>query len=116
MEVQGSVKEILKPETFTSKTGTEFTKQTMVLTIGDTYPVDLPIEFYQDKIALLDHVKTDQQLKVYINFRSNKFNDKYYVSISGWKIEKDAAQSSQQEFAIPQTEHSDNGFSEDLPF
>jgi len=100
MKIQGKVKEILKPETFKSKKGTEFTKQTLLLTIGDTYPEHVPIEFFQDKIALLKNLNADQEIVAHINLKSREYNGKYYVSINGWKIDTDVQLEGHNAFAV----------------
>lgn len=92
MEIQGKVKEFLKPETFTSKKGVEFTKQTMLVTIGDNYPVHVPIDFFQDKISLLKNISVNQDVTVHFNFKSSEHKGKYYVSIQGWKIDTEVKQ------------------------
>lgn len=114
MKIQGRVKEILKAETFNSKTGTEFTKQTVLITMGDNYPVHLPVDFFQDKISLVENIKEDQELTVHINFKSNEYKGKYYVSIQGWKIDTENQQETPKSFAKADKE-TENQYT-DLPF
>tara|TARA_R110002020_G_scaffold32285_3_gene99448 strand:- start:620 stop:946 length:327 start_codon:yes stop_codon:yes gene_type:complete len=94
MEIQGKVKEFLKPETFTSKKGVEFTKQTMLVTTGDNYPAHVPIDFFQDKISLLKNISVNQDVTVHFNFKSSEYKGKYYVSIQGWKIDTQSGEKS----------------------
>ena len=111
MEIQGKVKEILKPETFKSKKGVEFTKQTLVLTTGDTYPEHLPIVFFQDKISLLKNLSADQEIIVHVNLKGSEYNGKHYVSINGWKIDTEGQQQGEKSFA----KKNENEYT-DLPF
>jgi hypothetical protein len=87
MKIQGTVKEILKPETFTSKAGAEYTKQTLLLTHGDPYPEHLPIVFFQDKVSLLKNIAVSQEILVHVNLKSNEYKGSHYPSIQGWKID-----------------------------
>jgi len=66
----------------------------MVITTQEQYPQDILIEFYQDKIALLDPLNVGDEVKVHINIRGKEWVNpegvaKYFNSINGWRIEKE---------------------------
>jgi len=84
MKLQGTIK--LKQDVQTFDSG--FKKQVIVLTVTDgKYEQHLPIEFLKDATDLLNDFEPGQQCEVDINLRGSEWNDKYYASIQGWKIE-----------------------------
>lgn len=91
MEIKGKIKKIFETQTFQSG----FQKKEMVITTSEQYPQDILIEFYQDKIALLDPLNVGDDVKVSINIRGREWINpegvaKYFNSINGWRIEKDS--------------------------
>ena len=88
MKIQGKIKLINETQTFESG----FTKREFVLTTNDTYPQDIKIEMIKDKCSLLDLYKVGSDVEVSINLRGSMYNDKYYVNVQGWKINKAEAQ------------------------
>ena len=85
MEVKGKIKVIFETQTFDSG----FTKREFVVTIpDDKYPQDLKIEVIKDKCLVLDKYNVGDDVTVSINLKGNEFNGKYYVSLVGWKIDK----------------------------
>ena len=92
MEISGRIKKIFDLQTFPSG----FQKKEMVVTTQEQYPQDILIEFYQDKIALLDPLNVGDEVKVHINIRGKEWINpegeaKYFNSINGWRIEKVSA-------------------------
>lgn len=65
-----------------------FEKRLLVIETQEQYPQKIAIDFVQGKVNLLDNIKLGDEVKVSINIRGNEYNDKYYVSLNGWKIEK----------------------------
>lgn len=65
-----------------------FEKRLLVIETEEQYKQKVPIDFVQGKVNLLDNIKLGDEVKVSINIRGNEYNDKYYVSLNGWKIEK----------------------------
>ena len=83
MEITGNIKLIAETERFTSG----FLKRQLVITTNETYPQDIAIDFIKDMCIKLDSFKVGQDVKISINIRGNEYNNKYYVSLQGWKIE-----------------------------
>ena len=97
-EFVGTVKKILP--TFTAPSG--FTKREVVVTSeGERFPQDIAFEFVKEKIALLDSIQEADRVKIMFDLRGREYNGRYYVSVSGWKIEK--ADGSQAEGATGAT-------------
>ena len=85
-EVLGKVHQVGETQVVGSA-GT-FKKRTIVIATNEQYVQHIPIDFVQDKCDLLDSFKVGQEVKVSINIRGNEYNGKYYVSLNGWRIDK----------------------------
>lgn len=86
MEVTGKIKALGETQVVGSS-GT-FKKRTLVVSTDEQYIQHIPIDFVQDKCDILDKYKIGDSVKVSINIRGNEYNDKYYCSLNGWRIEK----------------------------
>ena len=91
MELQGTVKKIFETQTF----GSGFQKRELILLTQEQYPQPISIEFLQDKINLLDTIAEGDNVKIAINIRGREWTSpqgdvRYFNSITGWRIEKDA--------------------------
>lgn len=106
-EVTGKVLLIGQTETLGSA-GT-FRKRLIVVETNEQYSQKIPIDFVQDKCDILDKYNVGDEVKVSINIRGNEYNGKYYCSLNGWRIEK---QATQQPAAIP---HAATNLNEDEP-
>jgi hypothetical protein len=84
-EVIGSIIHIGDTETVGS--ARTFKKRLLVVKTDEQYSQEIPIDFVQDKCDLLDNYALGQNVKVGINIRGNKYNDKWYCSLNAWKIE-----------------------------
>lgn len=90
MELQGTIKKIGNIQTFDSG----FQKRELVILAGMQYPQPISIEFFKDKISLLDALKIDDEVTVHINIGGREWTSpqgevKYFNSITGWKISKE---------------------------
>lgn len=83
-EVTGKIIKIGETETVGSA-GT-FKKRLVVVETSEQYPQKIPVDFVQDKTALLDSFMIGSDVVVSVNVRGNEYNGKYYVSLNGWKI------------------------------
>ena len=91
MEVLGKVK-VVGAEQQISPT---FKKRELVVTTDEQYPQSIMIEFVQDKSDLLNSVTVGDAVKVSINLGGREWvnpqgETKYFNSIKGWRIEKQA--------------------------
>jgi hypothetical protein len=85
-EIKGAVKFVGEMETIGAK---GFTKRELIVTTpDDKYPQDLKIEFVKDNCSKLDDISEGDEVTVGVNLRGSEYNGKYYVSLTGWKIEK----------------------------
>ena len=74
-----------------------FKKRTIVIETSEQYAQKIPIDFVQDKCDVLNNYKVGDNVSVAINIRGNEYNDKFYVSLNGWKITKTGDAPVQQE-------------------
>lgn len=65
-----------------------FQKRQLVVETEEQYKQKIPIDFVQDKTSVLNNFSINDNVKVSVNIRGNEYNDKYYVSLNGWRIEK----------------------------
>jgi len=83
--VQGEV--ILSRDQQT-KNGKEF-YQVVVQTSDkpEKYPSPVAVEFWGDKIDLAKGLTVGSEVDIHVNIRGREWNDKYYTSIVGWKVD-----------------------------
>lgn len=86
MEIQGKV--IVLGNTEVVGSAGTFQKRLIVVQTDEQYSQKIPIDFVQDKCGILDTYKVGDNVKIDINIRGNEYNEKYYVSLTGWRIEK----------------------------
>ncbi|WP_185851035.1 DUF3127 domain-containing protein [Blattabacterium cuenoti] len=89
MEIIGRVKKLLDIQKFDSG----FKKREIVITTEEPYPQNILIEFIQEKVDLLNSVREEDRVKVFINIRGREWKNpdgiiRYFNSIQGWKIEE----------------------------
>lgn len=92
MEITGKIKFIGSTQQVSDK----FSKREVVVSTDEQYVQHISIEFNQDKCAVLDKYSVGDQVTVGINLRGREYSDpntgviKYFNSIQGWNIKKDA--------------------------
>lgn len=84
MQVQGNIYKIGETETFPSG----FTKRLLVVETEGEYPQKIPMEFVKEKTSILDNYRIGDKVTVDINLRGNEYQEKFYLSAQGWRIEK----------------------------
>lgn len=85
MELVGKL--IVINDTETVGSGSFTKRECVVETVADKYPQKIKVEFVKDKTSLLDAFAVGDSVKIEFNLKGNEFNGKYYVSLTGWKIE-----------------------------
>tara|TARA_R110000782_G_scaffold9407_1_gene30307 strand:- start:412 stop:753 length:342 start_codon:yes stop_codon:yes gene_type:complete len=113
MEITGTIKVIGQ----TQEVGSNgFKKRPLVVTTSEQYPQDIPLDFVQDKVSLLDAFSVGESVKVGINLRGNEHNGKYYLNAQGWKIEKVGESQAPQAAPFEPAGELVQGVDDDLPF
>lgn len=84
--IEGSVVKVLEPKAITDS----FTLHQFVVKTEESYPQELIFqasgEAFQNYVA--SSVSQGDKVKVHFNVSGRASNDKYYVSLKAWKIEK----------------------------
>ena len=92
-DLVGTVKQIGDVQTFASG----FTKREVIVSDDDQrFPQDLAFSFARDRARLLDNVAVGDRVKVSFDIRGREYNGRHYTDLSGWRIEKEAAESPAQ--------------------
>lgn len=108
MQVKGTLLKILAKETISEK----FSKQTVIVRTKEEYPQEIPVEFTNQRIDLISNHKEGEDVDISINIRGREWkgNNKWFVSIEGWKVSSLVSEVSNG------TQNPDRGVAEDLPF
>lgn len=85
MEIIGKIILIGEIETFGAK---GFKKRQVVIETESKYPQTIPVDFTQDKTNLLNLYNLGDFVNISINVRGTKWNEKFYVNLDGWLINK----------------------------
>ncbi|MGX7590176.1 DUF3127 domain-containing protein [Candidatus Karelsulcia muelleri] len=88
MEIIGTVQKILDLQIYKNN----FKKRELLIKTEEQYPQILIIEFILEKTKLLNSLKKDDKIKLFINLKGKKWTTKtgetrFFNSIQGWKIE-----------------------------
>ena len=87
MELTGTIKSISDLEQIKT-----LKKKTLLLNTGGKYPQTIPVEFLNDNIDKLNNCKVGDSVNVGINLNSREYKGKYYINLTGWKIQTTAAE------------------------
>jgi single-strand DNA-binding protein len=119
MQVQGTIYKIGETETFPSG----FTKRLLVVESEGEYPQKIPMEFVKEKTSILDNYKVGDKVTVDINLRGNEYQEKFYLSAQGWRIQASEGSNTAEPTknandykATPSEAFMDDSDSQDLPF
>jgi hypothetical protein len=88
MTITGVVHHIGPVETVGDK---GFTKRLLVVDNGDKFNNLVPIDLQKDNTKLADPLYVGQSVTVHMNIGGREYNGKFYPSITGWKVESQAA-------------------------
>lgn len=102
MNIKGKIIEINE----TQLVSNTFEKREFVVEYAENpqYPEYIKLEAIQDKCALLDKFKVNQEVSVEFNLKGRKWTDaqgqtKYFNSLQAWKIEAIGSQSNANQSA-----------------
>ncbi|MEM8867843.1 MAG: DUF3127 domain-containing protein [Verrucomicrobiota bacterium] len=109
-ELSGTVKEIFEEQTF----GSGFNKREFVVTTEDKYPQEIKFECVKDKVELVNKLNKGEKVKVSFDVRGREWKGNYYVNLSAWKVESEAAGGNSEE--PPPFDPADEILDEEPPF
>lgn len=128
--MKGTVKRLY--DVWKSETS-EFYKREFVITTAEQYPSDVKFSALKEKSDQLNGITEGDRVNVKFDVKGREYNDRYYVDLNAWRIEKMDAEGAgaptggaaepsaagapvppaQQPFAQPAAPAAD---SDDLPF
>ena len=86
-EMTGTIKKIGDLQTFPSG----FEKRELLLNDEDPrFPQDIAFSFTRDRTKLLDQFAEGERAKVSFDIRCREFNDRHYIDLNAWRIERPA--------------------------
>ena len=84
-EIEGKLKVVNEIQTFSSG----FSKREFVVEVEDgNYPQMIKFECVKDKTSLTDGFELEDAVKVTFDIRGNEYNERFYVNLNAWKLEK----------------------------
>lgn len=84
-EMTGTIRKIGDLQTFPSG----FEKRELMLNDEDPrFPQDIAFSFTRDRTKLLDQFAEGDRVKVSFDIRCREFNDRHYIDLNAWKIER----------------------------
>ncbi len=113
-EIKGTVKHIYPSQTFPSG----FVKREFVISTNEQYPQHIKLELYKEKVDLLEQLNIGDSVQVSFNIRGSEYQNKFYVNLNAWKIEKVSSDSSSKADvdAVPDYFKNGENVEDDLPF
>ena len=88
-EMKGTVKRLF--DVWKSDTS-EFYKREFVVTTAEQYPSDVKFSALKEKSDQLGQIKEGDQVLVKFDVRGREYNDRYYVDLNAWRVEKMGAE------------------------
>lgn len=100
-----------------------FAKREFVIETDEAYPQVIKFELTQAKCDDIGAHKVGDELTVHFNVRGRKWTspqgeDRYFVTLNAWRLEKEAAAPQQPDAPFPtaDAEPPADSFADDLPF
>jgi hypothetical protein len=97
IDIKGKVDKILDVQEFASG----FKKQVIVIEVDGKFPQKVAVEFGKEKIDLLSSVAVGNEVSASVNIRGSEYNGRYFVSLTGWKIDILSAGAAEEDDSIP---------------
>lgn len=119
MQVTGKVERVNQKETGKTKKGDTWEKQVFTVRTSDEYDNLYAFDAFGEKgMELMKKIEPGAEVTIEFNIRTNEYNDKFYTSLSPWRVEVKSSGSPVQPKATTKQEAAFAGESEsdDLPF
>lgn len=92
MDIKGKIILALPEETVTSKSsGKSWKKREYVLETHDQYPRKVHFDLFGERADQYP-LSVGEEVTLYFDIESREYNNRWYTSIRGWKVEKEGAQ------------------------
>jgi len=83
MEITGTIKQALTPETGEGKNGA-WTKQTFILETEGEYKDEIAFDVWNNKVTARP---VGSKVVVSVNIKSREYNGRWFTNVNCWKIE-----------------------------
>ena len=83
--MKGTVKRLY--DVWKSETS-EFYKREFVITTAEQYPSDVKFSALKEKSDQLNSIAVGDRVNVKFDVKGREYNDRYYVDLNAWRIEK----------------------------
>ena len=94
-KLSGTIKVIFDVETFPSG----FSKREFVVETDGKYQQLIKLGLMKDKALLIDGYSVGDQVGVHFDLNGREYNEKYFIDLNAWKIEKTGAASPARDLA-----------------
>ena len=117
LELTGKLVEKFEEQQISEK----FKKREFVVeTSENNFTEQIKFELVQDRTDIIDPYSIGEEIKVSFNLKGRKWNDKYFVNVQAWRIERTSSAQQQgnespEEFPPPPPPEEDN-FMDEAPF
>jgi len=85
LKFKGIITHILPTQSGTSKAGKEWSKTEFVVKDNAEYPQIAKFEIF-NKPEIVKFLKVGSEVEVSFNLNTNEYKDKFYTSLSAWKV------------------------------
>jgi hypothetical protein len=85
MNIKGKVIKVEPVQTFASG----FQKSVFVIETDEKYPQKIPFELHKERCDIVSTADVGKVVDVHFNVRGNEYNDKFYVALTAWKVERE---------------------------
>ena len=89
LTIKGIITKKLESETISGKEGKTWEKQNFIINTGSQFNSEICFQvFGEERIEMLEKFNINEEVEVFFNLYSKKFNERYFHNIDAWKIER----------------------------
>ena len=98
LNIKGTLTKKFEVETIEGKEGKIWKKKNFIIDTGSQFNSEICFQLFgEEKVKILDEFQINDNIEVYFNLYSKKFNNRYFHNIDAWKIEKNSDEQSDNE-------------------
>ena len=98
LNIKGILTKKFEVETIEGKEGKIWKKKNFIIDTGSQFNSEICFQLFgEEKVKILDEFQINDNIEVYFNLYSKKFNNRYFHNIDAWKIEKNSDEQSDNE-------------------
>ena len=98
LNIKGTLTKKFEVETIEGKEGKIWRKKNFIIDTGSQFNSEICFQLFgEEKVKILDEFQINDNIEVFFNLYSKKFNNRYFHNIDAWKIEKNSEEQSANE-------------------